>query len=114
MRHLDLLRNASTGWVRIANLIAPQVSKSNYPLTILPPRDEFDRQRAAFDQIPPLVLEPFAGRYVASINGDIVDSDESLASLARRFSATHGDVDVYVTRVHGHSNPLVIRTPFLR
>jgi hypothetical protein len=113
--NLDFFRNGSAGIVRFfADLLAPQVTKSNLSVVILSPQDEFDRQKAAFKQIPPLMLERYAGQYVASINGEIVDSDNNLATLARRFSATHGDADVYVSRVHGHSNPLVIRTPFLR
>lgn len=74
---------------------------------------EFDQQKAAFNEIPPLVLMPYNGLFVASFNGEIVDSDPNLPSLTNRFFSQYGDVPVYITRVGGRKRVL-FRTPHRR
>ena len=76
--------------------------------------DPFELQKEAFEKIPPLMLVEHTGKYVASVDGVIVDADESLAILAQRFVGTYCDRDAYITRVHAHATPILIRTPFLR
>src|SRR2546428_193104 len=44
--------------------------------------DPFELQKMAFQQIPPLNLIPYSGKYVLSIDGNIVDSDDDLQTLA--------------------------------
>ena len=72
---------------------------------------EFAEQQQAFEQIPPLLLEQYRGRFVASMNGRIVDSDEDFVTLTHRFFETFGDVAVYITKI-GDDAGIVIDTPF--
>lgn len=74
---------------------------------------EFRQQKDAFKRIPPHVLVSYRGQFVASCNGEIVDSDENLAELTRRFFGEHGDVPVYMTRV-GEPIRITISTPLFR
>jgi len=73
---------------------------------------EFQEQKEAFQQIPPLLLEQYRGQFVASRNGNIVDSDSDLDSLVSRFFTRHGDVPVYVTKV-GSPIREFFDTPFI-
>lgn len=75
--------------------------------------DAFETQKAAFLAIPPLMLVPYAGHWVVSRNGEIVDSDSDLQRLSGRFFGANGKVDVYICQV-GNDEPALIRTPFLR
>jgi Family of unknown function (DUF5678) len=72
---------------------------------------EFAQQKAAFNEIPPLILAQYDGQFVASRNGVIVDNDRDLASLTRRFRERYGKVSVYITRVRRIAR---MPTPFLR
>lgn len=81
------------------------------PQTLTESEREFREQEEAFRQIPPLFLEQYRGQFVASRNGRILDSDEDLASLSRRFFETHGDVPVFMTKI-GEDFDVVIDTPF--
>lgn len=74
---------------------------------------EFRQQKEAFNRIPPLVLIPYRGRFVASYNGEIVDSDDNLAELTRRFFGERGDVPVYITKI-GEPIRITISTPLFR
>lgn len=74
---------------------------------------EFDRQKEAFSGISPELLEPHKGRFVASRNGEIVDSDDDLTVLTGRFFREHGDVPVYITKV-GEPIQATIKTPLFR
>ena len=73
--------------------------------------EEFEQQKAAFNEIPPLILAQHQGQFVASRNGTIVDHDTDLASLTRRFREHYGRVPVYITRVGRTAR---MPTPFLR
>lgn len=79
----------------------------------IPKDTEFERQKEAFKSIPPIFLAPYRGQFVAACNGAIVDSDNDLGALGRRFFEKHGDVPVYMTKV-GDTIMVRIPTPFLR
>jgi hypothetical protein len=74
---------------------------------------EFEQQKAAFKEIPPLILAQYQGQFVVSLNGEIVDSDLHLPTLTNRFINVHGDVPVYITKVGGRQRVL-LRTPSRR
>lgn len=74
---------------------------------------EFRQQKDAFKRIPPHVLVPYRGQFVASCNGEIVDSDDNLTELTRRFFGEHGNIPVYMTRV-GEPIRITISTPLFR
>lgn len=74
---------------------------------------DFERQKAAFKAIPPLIRERYRGQFIASYNGAIVDCDVDLPSLTNRFFSKYGDVPVYITRIGGRQRVL-LRTPHLR
>ena len=73
---------------------------------------EFQEQKEAFNRIPPSALLEYRGRFIASRNGQIVDSDSNLAALTRRFFREHGDVPVFITKV-GEPIYLTSATPLL-
>lgn len=77
-----------------------------------PDPNEFAAQKRAFQSIDPSVLAACRGRFVVSRNGRIVDSDENLSRLTRRFFGRHPDTAVYIARV-GH-RPVSIATPFVK
>src|SRR5262245_37540875 len=65
----------------------------------LPDRDRaFLAQKKAFGAISEERLRQYQGRYVASLNGEIVDSDTDLVALTRRFFEVNGEVAVYITK----------------
>ena len=72
----------------------------------------FEAQKRAFQAISSKALAAYDGLFVVSRNGRIVDSDENLSELTRRFFPQHGDVDVYVTRIG--RRPETIATPFVK
>lgn len=72
---------------------------------------EFERQKQFFDQILPLFLEQYRGRFVASRDGRIVDSDDDFVALTHRFFENFGDVPVYITKI-GHDDGISLDTPF--
>jgi hypothetical protein len=72
---------------------------------------EFEEQKKLFELIPPLLLEQYRGQFVASKDGQVVDSDESFETLAHRFFATFGDVPAYLTKI-GEDPGITIDTPF--
>ncbi len=66
--------------------------------------EEYIRQKEAFLRrsiSEPLLLAPYRGRFVASRDGQIVDSDIDLAAVTNRFFSQYGDVPVYIGRVDG-------------
>ena len=87
----------ASGWVLgpgIRPAVLPLVTPSLNTVGL-----EFEEQKRAFDAIPAQHLAQYGGRFVASRDGEIVDSDETLATLTRRFFQDHGDVAVYITRI---------------
>ena len=81
------------------------------PQNLTPSEREFEEQKTLFQQILPLFLEQYRNQFVASMNGQIVDSDEDFITLAHRFFAANGDVPVYITKI-GDDPGIVIDTPF--
>ena len=71
----------------------------------------YEQQKQAFEGIPARALKPYAGQYVVSVNGRIMDSDRDLPTLTRRFFGDHGHIPVYVGFA-GRSPVVVIDTPF--
>lgn len=76
-------------------------------------QSEYERQKSAFNQIPPLFLSQYNGKYVVSHDGVIMDSDEDLYSLTNRFFSAHNNMKVYISFV-GSNHERRIRTPFRR
>lgn len=73
---------------------------------------EFEQQEQAFRRALPLDLVPYAGEYIVSRGGRIVDHDVDLPTLTNRFFSQYGDVPVYVTKI-GEEESEVIDTPFI-
>ncbi len=74
---------------------------------------EFERQREAFNRIPPSQLAPYDGQFVAVRDGVIVDSDHDPIELSRRFFERYGGVPVFKTRI-GRRRVINIPAPFVR
>lgn len=91
-------------WPIEQRTFAGAVHKTNAPT-------EFEKQKEAFKAIPPIFLAPYHGKFVASLDGTIVDCDTDLASLSHRFRARYGKVPVYITRVGKKAK---MPTPFVR
>jgi hypothetical protein len=72
---------------------------------------EFRTQKRLFEQIPPLLLRQYDGLFIASRNGEIVDTDADIDILMDRFFARYGEVPVYITRI-GEPIREFIDTPF--
>jgi len=80
--------------------------------TNLPPEErEFEEQKEAFENIPPLLLEQYRGQFVVAHGGEILDHDSDFAVLTRRFFKQHGDMPVYMTQI-GDEAGESIDTPF--
>lgn len=73
---------------------------------------EFWLEKQAFGMIPNDRLMQYEGMFVASKDGNIVDSDPELEVLTDRFFSKFGDVPVYMTKVGGDEDDLRIDTPF--
>jgi hypothetical protein len=71
----------------------------------------FNEQKKLFEAIPPLLLEQYRGQFVASRDGQIVDSDEDFVNLTYRFFQNAGDVPVYMTKI-GEDEGVFVETPF--
>ena len=88
--------SASTG-TRIGLWNSSGTPSASIPIGIN--SDPFEQQKAAFGRIPPLLLEPYRGLWVVSVDGRILDSDQDLQTLSKRFFDANGDIDVYITKV---------------
>jgi len=74
------------------------------------PETDFERQKRLFQAIPGDTLANYHDRFVASREGEIVDSDIDLPALTNRFFRAYGDVPVYITKV-GERRQVLLRTP---
>lgn len=74
------------------------------------PVDGFERQKQAFMDIQPDILAPYHGKFVASRNGVIVDSDTDLVALSHRVREQYGNLPIYMTRIGKAVN---MPTPFV-
>ena len=101
----------SAGTVRF--FLGTSVGASSTWISTATNDDPFERQKAAFQAIPPIILVPYSGEWVVSRDGQIVDHDTDLQVLSNRFFTAHGDVDVFIIKV-GQRRSSRIRTPFRR
>lgn len=62
---------------------------------------DLQEQKSLFNQIAPNVIAGYTGRFVASRNGQILDSDMDLDSLVERFFTRYGERPAYITKVGG-------------
>lgn len=92
--------------------IARRAAQKRWAVPRPQPQTGFEEQKRAFEAISAKVLAAYSGRFVVSRNGKIVDSDENLSTLTRRFFHRHRSARVYITRVGDH--PLRILTPLTR
>lgn len=72
---------------------------------------EFWFEKQAFGMIPKDRLTQYEGMFVASKDGNVVDSDANLEALTDRFFTKFGDVPVYMTRI-GREPEVRVDTPF--
>lgn len=72
----------------------------------------FEREKLAFQTIPPNILARHVGNFVAVRAGQILDADPDLPTLMTRFFRNYGEGAVYITRVGDDQDDLRIDTPF--
>jgi sulfur carrier protein ThiS len=58
-----------------------------------------EKEHAAFLRLKDHLLCTHRGRFVAILNGEVIDVDEDDGALARRVYAEHGYVPIYIDRV---------------
>jgi hypothetical protein len=87
------------------------LSRSREQTAQLPLEDGFERQKQAFKSIPPDLLAPYRGKFVASRNGVIEDYDTDMVALSHRVRERFGNAPVYITRV---GKAVKMPTPFAR
>ena len=75
--------------------------------------NKWDRERLAFLQMLPQLLQSHRNKYVAIHEGKVVDSGDELVPLATRVYARHGYVPIYMDLVTERPLPLV-RSPHYR
>jgi hypothetical protein len=72
----------------------------------------FEREKLAFQTIPPNILARQVGNFVAVRAGQILDADPDLPTLMTRFFRMHGEGAVYITKIGDDQDDLRIDTPF--
>ena len=77
-----------------------------------PVEGEFQHHKKAFNDIPPLLKAEYQGKFVVSRNGEILDSDENLMTLMKRFFSKHGDISAYIDKIGETDLAIMIDTPF--
>lgn len=96
----------------------PAEPESPGPLAFYPgdePEDEsFSREKLFFETVPTAALGRYRGQHVAVYGQRIVDSDQDLYALTRRFFSKHGPVSVYIAFVgdkpkHFIPGPVIVR-----
>lgn len=79
---------------------------------LTPAEREYREQKEAFENIPPLLLREYLGRFVIAHNGQILDSDTNLTTLTRRFfGGRDRNKPVFIAPV-GIEEEESIETPF--
>ena len=67
------------------------------------PRDKalaaLEKERAAFLRLKDQLLPTYRGKFVAILNGEVIDVDEDDRALTRRVYAEHGYIPIYVDKV---------------
>ncbi len=59
-------------------------------------------EKKIFDSKKEQLLEKYEDKYVAMINGEVVDSDKEFSDLAKRVYETHGYKAIFMSRVTRH------------
>lgn len=77
-----------------------------------PPQAQWQRERHAFLQMLPQLLQTHRGQYVAVYQGSLVDTGPDKIVLALRVYERFGYVPIYVGLVA--DQPPVVRIPFRR
>jgi hypothetical protein len=77
-------------------------------------REQALRTIAEFERVKEQLASQYAGRYVAFMGGQVVDSDWDRSALARRFYEQHGNVPVCIAKVSKNQETIRIATPFFR
>lgn len=72
----------------------------------------FEREKLAFQTIPPNILARHVGNFVAVRAGQILDADPDLPTLMTRFFRKYGEGAAYITRIGDDQDDLRIDTPF--
>lgn len=80
---------------------------SNFQAPLTDSEREFEEQKKLFENIPPLLLEPYRGLFVISHNGEILDADEKLDTLTNRFFSEHADMPIYVDKIGGQFREVI-------
>ncbi len=56
-------------------------------------------------------LQKYEGKYIALLNGELLDSDASISEMAKRVYEKHGYIAVFMTLVTRRSKPYRIASP---
>lgn len=63
------------------------------------PTDPMDQEIAAYEQLHPQLKERYLGQYVAIHQGEVVDSDRDLGTIAERIEAKYADGITLIRKV---------------
>jgi|SRR5579884_143435 len=101
---------SQTGWsMQTGDATMSQTEPYAAPVLELshPGQDKWQRERHAFHQLLPELLQNYRNRFVAVHEGRVVDSDDALLPLAGRVYAKYGYVPIYMDRVTERPGPPV-------
>ncbi len=71
----------------VNDVVAEVVSRSVQPFPVNPNREAMQRETAAFRRLHPALIKEYAGRYVAILDGELVDHDTDPVALLQRIRA---------------------------
>ena len=73
---------------------------------------QINQEQSSFEAQHALLLEKYAGQYVAMYNGGVVDHDADRISLGKRVRARFGSEPVLITPVLGKKQQVIhVRSP---
>ena len=75
------------------------IDKEAQPTAMDVSQQDFLRESEAFERVLPSLLQTRAGRFVAVLNGQIIDEDEEEFALAERMERDHRSEFVLIRRV---------------
>ena len=78
-----------------------------------PPETKWQRERRAFLNLYPQLLQTHRDKYVAIHEGQLVDSGDELVPLALRVYEQYGYVPIYMDLITDEPQP-ILRVPSLR
>jgi hypothetical protein len=105
-----ILRSAFQGLPAAPERDAPVERRDTYSGQ----REQAFRTIAEFERVKGQLMSQYAGRYVAFMAGEVVDSDWDRSTLAQRFYQQHGNVPVCIAEVSEEQETIQITTPFFR